>query len=134
MATYVSLTSIFGNELKVYFQPRLIERQYTSFPGAHGLLSLFMGTRGRKLVITGRLRVEDDNYDDGREALQAIIDAIEEHCYTEHPDVVYTYKGAYYSNVVFDRFNLVPDGHGKVFHFSSEYVFADFVCIGRQLI
>ncbi len=134
MPTYVSLTELFGNELRVAFQPRLIERQYTGFPGAHGLLSLNMGTRGRKLVIAGRLRVEDDDYDDGREALQTIIDEIEEHLCTEHPDTVYTYRGANYPNVVFDRFNLVPDGHGKVFHFTSEYVFADFVCIGRQLI
>ncbi len=131
MAT--ALTTIFGGEIKVYAQPRQADRQYVGFPGAHGLTGMHMGTRGRQLVITGRLRAEGNDYDAARANLQEDIDEIEEYLWAEASD--YSFKDDTYSNVVFDRLNLTPDSQGKVFHFNSkEEVFADFVCFARQLI
>jgi len=129
----IDFTTIFGNEIKLYAQPRQGDRQYVGFPGAEGLVGMQMGTRGRQLVITGRLRAAGSDYSDARSNLQVIIDDIEEYQWSEAAD--YTFKGETYSYVVFDRFNLIPDGEGKLFHFNSVgEVFADFVCFLRIMI
>jgi len=129
----VDFITIFGNEINLYAQPRQADRQYTGFPGAHGLVAMHMGTRGRQLVITGRLRATGSSYSAARSNLQEIIDEIEAYQWADAAD--YTFKGETYGNVVFDRFNLVPDGQGKAFFMNSiGEVFADFVCYLRIMI
>ena len=131
MAT--SLTTIFGSEIKVYAQPRNADRQYVGFAGADGLVSMLMGTRGRQIVVTGRLAASGANYNAARTSLQAVIDGIESYLSIEAAD--YSFAGTTYSDVVFDRFQLVPDNSGKVFHWTAAgYVIADFVCFMRSLI
>lgn len=120
------LNNIFGSEIKVGLQPRQADRQYAGFPGAHGVVSTHLGTRGRQLVITGTIRAA------ARVACQAAIDAIEPYLWADAAD--YTYKGEGYPNIVFDRFRLVPDYQGKVFHFTAGSVFCHFVCYGRSLV
>jgi len=129
----VDLTTIFGSEIKVSVQPRRAEKQYTGFPGAHGLVSMDLGTRGRQMVVTGRLRASGNDYSDARSNLQAKIDDIEEYLWADVSD--YTFKGQTYSNVIFDKFELMPNSRGKTFHWTSEgYVTADFVCFLTILI
>jgi len=128
-----ALTDIFGDEICVYAQPRQVDRQYVGFPGANGLVGMHMGSRGRQLVITGRLREDGANYQAARTALQAIIDEIEEYLNAELAD--YSFMGDTYEKVVFDRFNLLPDGKGKLFFMNSAgEVFVDFVCFLRQML
>lgn len=125
MAT--ALTAIFGNEIKVFCQPRQAARQYVGFPGVHGVVATHLGTRGRQLVINGRLRAAT------RPLLATAIAAIESYLWADAAD--YTFAGETYSHVVFDRFRLVPDNTGKAFHFTSEdWVTCDFVCYARLLI
>lgn len=131
MAT--DLTTIFGNEIKVYAQPRQAERQYVGLPGVHGLLSMHMGTRGRQLVITGRLAAAGESYAAARTSLQAVIDDIESYLWATAAD--YSFAGTTYEYVVYDKFQLVPDGGGKVFHWTADgYAIADFICYARSLI
>ena len=122
----VDLNTIFGNEIKVGLQPRNVDRQYVGFPGAHGVVSTHMGTRGRRLVITGTIRTAT------RALCQAAIEAIEPYLWADAAD--YTYKGGYYYGIVFDRFQLVPDYQGKFFHFTSGAVFCQFIMYGRSQV
>jgi len=119
--------------LTVSPQPRQSDSQYTGYPGAHGVTRMHLGTRGRQLVITGRLARSGSDYDAARSNLQEVIDAIEEYLWSDAAD--YDYKDDTYTNVVFDKFQLVPGREGKVFHFTSEgLVTADFVVYARCLI
>ena len=122
----VDLNTIFGNEIKVGLQPRNVDRQYVGFPGAHGVVSTHLGTRGRQLVITGTIRA------DTRALCQAAVEAIEPYLWADAAD--YTYKGGYYYGIVFDRFQLLPDYQGKFFHFTAGSVFCRFVMYGRSQV
>jgi len=120
------LNNIFGIETQVYLQPRNIERQYVGFPGGHGVVAMHLGTRGRRLVITGTIRAAT------RALCQTAVEAIEPYLWANGAD--YTYKGGYYYGIVFDHFQLLPDYEGKVFHFTAGSVFCRFVCYGRSLV
>jgi hypothetical protein len=126
------LNNIFGYEIKVYRQPRLAENQMTGFPGAHGVTAMNLGTRGSPITITGRLSATGANYDASRVNLQAWIDDIES--YLSIPAADYSFRGQIFNNVQFLRFELVPDGQGLAFHFTSNYVFCFFVMHGHLLI
>lgn len=126
MAT--DLTTIFGSEIKVFCQPRQAARQYVGFPGVNGVVTTHLGTRGRQLVINGRLRATT------RLLLATAIAAIESYLWADAAD--YSFAGETYSHVVFDiPIRLIPDNAGKAFHFTSEgWVTCDFVCYARLLI
>ena len=131
MAT--ALTTVFGDEIKVIVQPRQADRQYTGYPGAHGLTGMRMGTRGRQIVVTGRLASSGANYNAARSDLQDVIDDIEAYLNTDAAD--YSFAGTTYQDVVFDNFQLIPDRWGKAIHWTSEgYATADFICFLRSLI
>ncbi len=133
MAT--NLTAIFGSAIKVYAQPRNIDRQYVGFAGAHGVVGMHLGTRGRQLVVTGKIGTSGANYTVARANCQAAINAIEAYTYPEAVAADYSFAGTIYYDVVFDKFRLVPDGAGKVFHWTADgYVTADFVCYLRELV
>ena len=130
MAT--DLTTIFGSEINVQAQPANVDRQYVGFPGGNGLLSMNLGTRGRQLVIAGTLAATGSGYADARSNLQAIIDNLES--YLTAPEADYSFAGTTFLNVVFDRFQLIPDSN-KVFHYTAEgYVTCRFICYGRSLL
>jgi hypothetical protein len=133
----LDLTYIFGNEIRVFAQPRQIDRQYVGLPGAHGLLSMHMGSRGRQIIVTGTMwglaGSNEDPYIYGRLQCQAAIDAMELYLYADAAD--YTFMGDTYYNIVFDKIDLIPDGQGKAFHLTAEnYVTCNFIAYLRQLI
>ena len=130
MAT--NLTTIFGNEIKVYAQPRNADRQYVGFAGADGLVSMQMGARGRQIVVSGRLAAGGANYSAARANLQAVINGIESYLTDAATD--YSFAGTTYTDVVFDKFQLIADNAGKAFHWTAAgYATADFVCYLRSL-
>lgn len=131
MAT--DLTNIFGPEIRVYAQPRQLDTEFVGFPGADGVLRMNMGTRGRQLVISGTLAATGTDYKDARANLQAVIDSIES--LQNEEEAVYTHKDISYLNIVFDRFELVPDGAGKAFFYTAEgWLLCNFICYARCLI
>ena len=114
-------------------QPRHAARQYVGFVGAHGLVGMHMGTRGRQLVITGKLASSGASYSAARSNVQTTIDTIEAYLWEDVAD--YSFEGTTYANVVFDKFQLLTDNKGKAFHWTSEgYVTVDFIMYGRILI
>ncbi len=132
MAT--ALTAIFGNELKVVAQPRVAQRQYAGFPGAHGVAAMHMGSRGFAIIVSGKLRqTSGANYAAKRATLETTVVAIEQYLWLGAAD--YTYGNVTYYNVVFENFLLQPVGQGKYYYQNSEgQVVCDFVCRGRGLI
>ena len=127
-----ALTAIFGSEIKVTLQPLRNVRQYSGFAGAHGLLGLYLGTRGRQLTIKGTLASGGGNYTAARTALAAVIAGLETYLAAEPAD--YSHYGETYTNVVFDKFNLLPDSRGKTFHWTSEgYCTCEFICTATCL-
>jgi len=123
----IALINIFGSEIKVYSQPCFHERQFTGYAGAHGLTTMGMGTRGREIVVTGIIRAAT------RVLCQSAINAIETYV-VNAPANDYIFSGITYIAVVFDCPRLIPDGEGKVFHYTSSGYFVQFVCYGRGLI
>jgi len=131
MAT--DFTSIFGNYIRVLAQPRQNERQYAGIAGTHGVISMWLGTRGRQVVITGRLYGSGNGYQAARTALQSAIDAIESYLWADAAS--YSFYGTTYNNLVFDLFQLIADANGKAFHYTSDgYVMCDFVMYAHDLI
>ncbi len=127
-----ALTSIFGSEIKVGFQPRVSQIQYTGFPGAHGLTGIRLGSRGYPIIVTGRLFGTGGSYAVARADLTTWIDTIENYLWADLE--VYTFGGNTFYYVVFESFKLLPRG-GKYFFFTSTGdVVCDFVCVLRSLI
>ena len=113
-------------------QPRQVDRQYVGFAGAHGLACMHLGTRGRQLIIKGRLRASGDDYAQARATMILAIGSIEAWCNVDAIDLVYGAE-TYYATV-FDRFELLAR-RDKWFHFTAEgYVTCDFIMYGRCLI
>ena len=126
------LTTIFGSEVNVVQQPVQVDRQYAGFAGAHGLAAMHLGSRGRQLIIKGRLRASGANYAAARAALVVAIGTIEAWCNAGATDFIYGAE-TYYATV-FDRFQLLAR-RDKWFHFTAEgYVTCDFIMYGRCLI
>lgn len=131
----IDLTTIFGTEINVYAQPVRAVRQYAGFPGAHGLTSMHLGTRGYPIIVSGKIATAGIDYAAARLACQAAIDSIEVYMLPGVGPLDYSFFGVVFFNAVFEEFRLVPDNRGKVFHWTYEgYVTADFVAILRSLI
>ena len=127
-----SITSVFGSEIIVGWQPRDLARNYAGFAGANGLTSMNLGTRGYAITITGRLRVSDNNYAAARAALNTLIETVE--AYLEAAADDYTFKSDTYTDVVWDRLQLVPGPTGSFLRWNVEgEAFADFIMHGRSL-
>jgi len=128
-----SLVTIFGPEIKVYSTALIVDRQYTGFPGANGLTAMWLGTRGRHVIITGRLRGTGSTYALARAAVAAGIANIE--TWLNWGADTYTFFYEVYYNLILEKFDIVPDGQGKAFHLNANgSVTVDFVVTGRQLI
>lgn len=127
-----ALTAIFGSEIKVGFQPRASQIQYTGYPGAHGLTGIRLGSRGYPIIVTGRLFGTGGTYDLARADLATKIDTIETWLWAASQ--TFTFRGNTFDYVVFEKFELIPR-NGKYFFLTSEgYVVCDFFCILRSLI
>jgi len=126
------LTTIFGSEIRVSPQPRLPIRQYAHFVGSHGLTAMHLGSGGYAIIVTGRLRASGASYAAARANMAAAIAAIESYNFADAAD--YTFGNDTYYNVLFEQFQLVPDGQGKIYHLSSGYVFVDFIARLRALV
>ena len=126
------LTTIFGTEIIVAHQPYQPVRQYSGYPGAHGLTALHLGTRGYPLAIVGTLRASGFTYALARAALQAAIYAVNTYILAGADD--YTFMGVTYANAVFESLELLPDGTGKVYHYNAGgYCTCRFRCLLRGL-
>lgn len=124
---------IFGNEIKVVAQPRASDRRHTAFAGAHGLTTMNLGTRGRQIVIRGRIATSGANYAAARANAEAAVAAIEAYQWTDGGD--YTYMGQTFYNCIFGLFQLITDGRGRTYHYTSEgYVTVDFIAYIRELV
>jgi hypothetical protein len=129
----VDLTTIFGPHIKVFKQIAQNEKQYVGFPGCDGVVAMDLGLRGNQVVITGRLYATGADYEAARAALQVWLDDLE--LYQTAEAAEYAFAGSTFSNMVFDRINLIPDGEGKLFHYSAEgYCFCNFVAFARILV
>lgn len=128
----IALTSIFGTAIKAFAQPVNSDRQYVGLPGANGILSMNLGTRGRQLVVTGRLYTTGANYAAARAAMVSAIGAIEAYLFPGVAAVDITYYGETYYNCVMDRFQLIPDKEGKLYHWLATGMAVDFICYWRE--
>ena len=129
----INLSTIFGPEINVVVQPRDVERSYSGFPGAHGVTTMFMGSRGRSIRITGRIATYGVNYAAARTACQAAIDAIEAYLWAPAQD--YHWGNNIYYAIVFDAFRILGDRNGKGFRWTRDgYCVADFVMTGRAIL
>ncbi len=128
-----SLNTVFGNEIRVQITPRQMDREYHGIPGVNGVLSMANGTRGRRIIVTGRLRYYGANYATARNSLQATIDTLE--AMQSLPAASYTYGSQTFNNVIFEKIQVIPDSSGKsIFYTRDGYAVCDFIANLYQLI
>jgi len=122
-----NLTTIFGPDICVAFQPYYIDRQYSSFPGCEGLTAMHLGSRGFQLTVSGTLRAAT------RALLESTIATIDNYLWAGAGD--YAFAGCYYYYVVFERFEIIQDGNGKAFYLTaSGQVICKFKMHARALV
>ena len=91
---------------------------------------MHLGTRGRRIFISGRLRASGNNYNEARSALRILVNNIEELQLPAVDPVTYTYRGETYYDCVLDIFELLKDQSGKDFRWNSEgKCFCDFLAV-----
>jgi hypothetical protein len=123
MAT--ALTSLLGTEIKVFLQPRKMNRQFTGFAGVHGMTSMEMGTTGFVVDIEGVIRRAGVNYAAAYAYMMEDIDAFEALQFL--PMNHYTYNGATFQYCVFHNPRLLRMASGKQFSYTMEgYMIARF--------
>lgn len=128
MAT--NITDIFGTEITVSAAQGQSERSFSSYPGAHGVTSMYMGRRGWRLVIRGRIRSPITNYNAARTYIQNLINTIETWDGAAEQDL--TYRGWTYRNAIMlplpRGFRLAPGPDGKEIRWTADGgCIADFV-------
>jgi hypothetical protein len=129
----IDLSTVFGSAINVVVQPRDSERTYSGFPGAHGVTTMFLGTRGRMIQVTGRIACSGANYAAARTNCQIAIDAIEAYLWAAAAD--YSWGTCVYYAVVWDSFRLVGDANGKFFRWTMPgYCIVDFIASGRAIL
>lgn len=129
----IDLTSVFGTQIRLVVQPRQTERTYTGFPAAHGVTTMFMGSRGRPVTVAGRIIASGANYAAARVAAQVAIDAIE--VYLAAPAADYSFGSCVFLATVWDSFRIVPDAGGKAFHWCAPgYMVVNFTMEGRTIL
>lgn len=131
MAT--SLTSIFGTEINVLAEPSQIERQYRKFAGANGVVSRFMGSMGRPLIVVGTLRASGGSFDSAKSSLQDIVDGIDAAMKTIEADD-YSHAGETFEDVVWDNFEIIKDANGSFYKYNADGTcLVKFIATGRLL-
>lgn len=123
MAT--ALTSILGNEIKVFVQPRVMNRQFTGFAGMHGVTSMSMGTRGYIVDIEGVIRTYGPAYATAYANMASQVDTFESLQFLGIDN--YTYNGATFFGCLFHNPRLLRMPGGKQFAYTKEgYLIARF--------
>lgn len=131
MAT--DLTTIFGNEIKVFAQNRQADRQFSGFAGCHGMTSMLLGSRGYNIIVKGTAVGAGGSYSAARDSVVAKFASMEDYLFDEAAD--YEFFGETFNNVVWNRVEKIPDKNGMVYRYTAEgYVIVDFVAYGRALI
>jgi len=129
-----SLTTIFDtDELVVTTHPAIVDRLYSGFAGASGLVAMWLGKRGRLITIEGRLKSDtNSSYSSARADLLDKIYAAEELMSLDAAD--YTYQGETMKNLLFDRMELLPS-YGSQYYAqdSGGYLSCKFVYYCRSL-
>jgi len=129
MATQI--TTLLGNELKTTEAPRVMDRQFASFPGAHGITSITMGSRGWQLVFTGKVRLGGANYAAARAAAQTAIWNIAAMTAWDAGD--YTYQNVTYYNCVWTNFRVLG-GEKTYVYTSNGYITVEFTITLQGLL
>jgi hypothetical protein len=115
MAT--DLTTLLGSELTVGIAGLAIQKTYTGFSGAHGIVSMNHGLRGYQVPIRGLVRITGAaSYNAAMAACNTAINAIAA-MQTWTTDT-YTYRGSTYYNASFANFKILPRGQ-KTYHYTS---------------
>jgi len=115
----INLTSIFGDEITVYRTALQVDREYTGFAGAEGLSSMFLGTRGYDIVVTGILRANGSgsSYQNARLAMADKILDLENWLVIDDRD--YEFMNEHFGNVVWEKIDFIPNNRGNLFLFTS---------------
>jgi len=128
-----ALTSIFGSEISVTPQPPDFDQSYTGFAGAHGMTAMNHGSRGRNLIVTGKLSAAGGSYAAARTALLTLINTIS--TYRNVAEASYTYQSDTYNYVIFTPvFKLQVDKYGRFAHWNGSDAYCFFTCVLRQLV
>lgn len=110
------LIDIFGSNIRVAYDPRIIDRSYKGFTGGHGLISDMLGSRGYLIHVSGRLQATGGTFAENVTALTSTINSIEAYRYLPADTYTYATAGITFNYVIFDKLNIVKDSKGKQFY------------------
>jgi len=127
------LEEIFGEEIVVNDEPRQAEREFTGFSGASGMTSMFHGTRGKVITVSGIIRGSGLTYSSSRQIAWLKFEKLESLMYEEAHD--YTFKGQEFYDVVWNEIKKIPNSQGGYYSFTSQkHVIVKFIMTGMELI
>lgn len=134
----VSITTVFGSEISVNTGLRVNQTQFTGYAGANGVTGMWLGTRGRLIIVSGTMRYTAASYLQARSGLIAAIELILS-TYTGIAEDTWTY-GSYesYANTVLTHIEPLPargaDGTIKTYHWNGSQCYCKFNAYLRQML
>lgn len=134
----VSITTLFGSEIAVNTGYRVNQSQFVAYAGANGVTGMYLGTRGRLIIISGTLRYTAATFEQARYGLISAIDQIVA-TYTGIAEDTWTY-GSYesYANTVLYAIEPLPiigaDRTTKTYQWNGAQCFCKFNAYLRQMI
>lgn len=126
-----NLTEIFGTEIIVNDGHRQADRQFSGFAGAHGLTDMYLGSRGKEIVVMGTVRGIGETYAAARTDAASQLIAIED-C-QELPAANYVFQGQTFTNVVWIDLKKIPLKDAAYLFSSAGEVIVRFIATGRSL-
>ena len=127
-----ALTDIFGDEIIVADGSCQVDREYSGFAGADGLVSMHLGSRGSDSAVAGIVRGTGESYAAARANARLQMLDIEDTVSLDADD--YTFGEDTFENVVWDSVKKIPDANGKIYQLNSKgEVIVRFIITGKML-
>jgi hypothetical protein len=128
-----SMVTVLGSEISVHTGFRRNQAQLNGYAGANGVTGMYLGTRGRPIVVTGVFRYTAATYAAARYGLITAIDTLIS-TYTGIAEDTWIYGFESYANTVLLSIEIERGGNGdKVYHWSGSQCWCRFVANFMQL-
>lgn len=133
-----AIATVFGPAISVNSAWRVNQVQFNGYAGAAGVSGMYLGTRGRSIIVSGTMYYTAATYLQARYGLISAIDAIIA-TYTGIAEDTWTY-GSYesYANTVLVELKPLPavaeDGTIKTYHWNGAQCYCKFNAYLRQMI
>jgi hypothetical protein len=127
-----SMVTVLGTQISVQTGWRKNQSQLSGYAGANGVTGMYLGTRGRPIIVTGIFRYTASTYAAARYGLILAVDAIIA-TYTGIAEDTWIYGSESYANTVMLSIEPIRNGN-KTYHWNGSQCYCQFVATFQQMI